>query len=163
MQGFPSLSLSRDGVHGESIISSFFSLISDPFPWDYGFYVVSVPRSREHVYYGDGVFLIPHRGVTITGVAPPKKEAFQTSKDIYARSAVAKSSDVVAVSGTADAAAISTDVGDCFSAVADRIAGEPSDPLYAAIFRFEVGNRNSVSGHAVGDVGMEISPISAPA
>ena len=135
-----SLSLSRDGVHGESIISSFFYLIFDPFPWDYDFYVVSVPHSREQVYYGDGGFLIPHRGVTIAGVAPPKKEVFQTSKDAYGRFAGAKSADEVAVSGTADAAAVPADVGDCFSAVTDRIAGEPGNPLYAAIFRSEVGN-----------------------
>ena len=47
-----SLSLSRDGVHGESIWSSSFSLISDPFPREHVFYVVSVPFSREQVYYG---------------------------------------------------------------------------------------------------------------
>ena len=50
-----SLSLSRDGVHGESICSSFFSLISDPFPRELGFYVGSVPFSREHVYYGSNL------------------------------------------------------------------------------------------------------------
>ena len=47
-----SISLSRDGVHGESICSSIFSLISDPFPREHGFYVGSVPFSREQVYYG---------------------------------------------------------------------------------------------------------------
>ena len=47
-----SLSLSRDGVHGESIWSSSFSLISDPFPREHVIYVVSVPFSREQVYYG---------------------------------------------------------------------------------------------------------------
>ena len=49
-----SLSLSRDGdgVHGESICSSFCSLISYPFPREHGFYVGSVPLSREQVYYG---------------------------------------------------------------------------------------------------------------
>ena len=47
-----SLSLSRDGVHGESTCSSFFSLISCPCPREHGFYVGSVPFSREQVYYG---------------------------------------------------------------------------------------------------------------
>ena len=47
-----SLSLSRDGVHGESILSSISSLISDPFPWEYDFYVVSVPCSREPGFSG---------------------------------------------------------------------------------------------------------------
>ena len=47
-----SLSLSRDGIHGECICSSSFSLISDPFPRELGFYVVSVPFSWEQVYYG---------------------------------------------------------------------------------------------------------------
>ena len=42
-----SLSLSRDGVHGESICSSSFSLIFDPFLREYGFNVVPVPFSRE--------------------------------------------------------------------------------------------------------------------
>ena len=51
-----SLSLSRDGVHGESICSSSFSLISDPFPREHDFYVVSVPFSREQVYYGKCIF-----------------------------------------------------------------------------------------------------------
>ena len=50
-----SLSLSRDGVHGESIRSSFYSLISDPFPREHGFYVGSVPFSREKVYYGSNL------------------------------------------------------------------------------------------------------------
>ena len=44
-----SLSLSRDGVHGESICSSFFSLISDPSPREHGFYVGSVPLSKDRV------------------------------------------------------------------------------------------------------------------
>ena len=47
-----SLSLSRDGVHGESICSSYFSLISDLFLREHDFYVVSVPFLREQVYYG---------------------------------------------------------------------------------------------------------------
>ena len=42
-----SLSLSRNGVHGESICSSFFSLISGPFPREHGFYVGSVPFARK--------------------------------------------------------------------------------------------------------------------
>ena len=59
-----SLSLSRDGAHGEGICSSFFSSISDPFPRDHGFYVGSVPFSREQVYYGAGVSLsFPQEGV----------------------------------------------------------------------------------------------------
>ena len=37
-----------------------------------------------------GGFLLPHRGVTIAGAVPPKKEVFGTSKDIYAGSAGAK-------------------------------------------------------------------------
>ena len=44
-----SLSLSRDGVRGERIFSSFSSLISDPFPRDHDFYVVFVSLSRELV------------------------------------------------------------------------------------------------------------------
>ena len=51
-----SLSLSRDGVHGESILSSIFSLISDPFPREYDFHVISVPCSREQDYYGSNLF-----------------------------------------------------------------------------------------------------------
>ena len=50
-----SLSLSRDGVHGESILSSIFSLITDPFPREYDFYVVTVPCSREQEYYGSNL------------------------------------------------------------------------------------------------------------
>ena len=48
-------SLSRDGVHGESFRSSFFSLISDPFPREHGFYVGSVPLSREQAYCGSNL------------------------------------------------------------------------------------------------------------
>ena len=44
-----SLYLSRDGVHGESVCSSFFPLLSDPFPREHGFYVGSVPFSRDHI------------------------------------------------------------------------------------------------------------------
>ena len=50
-----SLFLSWEGVHGECICSSFFSLISDPFPREHGFYVGSVPFSREQVYYGSNL------------------------------------------------------------------------------------------------------------
>ena len=56
MEAGVSLSLSQDGVHGESRFSALFSLISDPFPRVHGFYgfpdanhfVVSVSVSREH-------------------------------------------------------------------------------------------------------------------
>ena len=48
-----SLFLSREGVHGAGIFSSFFSLIFDPFPREHGFYVGSVPSSREQVYNGN--------------------------------------------------------------------------------------------------------------
>ena len=44
-----SLSLSRDGVHGESIWCLFFPLLSDPFPREYGFYVGFVPFTRDQV------------------------------------------------------------------------------------------------------------------
>ena len=86
-----SLSLPEMGF-GECILS----LISDPFPWDYDFYVVSVPCTREQVFlcernfYGllgpghivtpflihkeniaDGCFL-PHRGDARASATLPK-------------------------------------------------------------------------------------------
>ena len=45
-----SLSLSREGIHGASVFSLVFSLISDPFPRDHGVYVGFVPSSREQIY-----------------------------------------------------------------------------------------------------------------
>ena len=58
-----SLSLSQDGVHGESRFSLLFSFISDPFPRVHDFYVGSVPFSREQVYYGSKCNLLEFRAV----------------------------------------------------------------------------------------------------
>ena len=112
------------------------------------------PRQKWGIPFGtqkenvDGGFLLPHSGVTIVGAAPPNKEVFRTSKDVYAGSTGAKCADEVTVSCMADVDAISADVADLFAAVTDCVIGDlPSDPEDAATFRSEVGDRNSASGH----------------
>ena len=153
-----SLSLSRDGVHGKSICPSIFSLISDPFPREHGFYVGSVPLSRDRVFLcernfsGEGVSLslsrngsprngeclLQHRGIVITGTAPPTKGAISAgSKDVHAGSIDIKSYVTVAVSGSAAVDVVSSGVvsglADCLFTVADSITGAvDSDPLVSA-------------------------------
>ena len=92
---------------------------------------------------------------------------FKTSKDIYAGSAGAKCADEVVLSGMANAAPVSADVADCVAVVVDHFSGDlpsdPGDPLYAASIISKYGDRNSSSGHELGDVGMEVPKISDPA
>ena len=132
-----SLSLSRDGVHGERIFSLFSSLISDPFPRDHGFYVVFVSLSREFVslcernssgtrssssqkwvtpYLSqkekfDSGCILKHRGVARDGTTHTQEEVCRGSKDLYAGSTETKNPDIVADFGSAATDAVSGGAG----------------------------------------------------
>ena len=73
---------------------------------------------------------LPHHGVAIAGTSFPKKEVCRGSKVGYTDSPGAKNAYTAAVSGSADAVAISFGVAEYPLAVADCITGIslPSDP-----------------------------------